>query len=145
MSGVASSRGGQDGVGVGVGVDVEVARRDWGIGVVRRNEPLGKPSSLVPVVAVASVGEQVRFRSFAARRGGGRGRSVPSAESTSISFSFAVSGLGCWAVSRSFWWRRSRRASSTGWKTRARSLVRFAFLEEERRPFAIFAGGAVFV
>ena len=82
-------------------VDVEVARRECGMGVERRNEPLGKSSSLVPVVAVASVGEQVRFRLFVARLG--KGKDSPSAESTSISFSFAVSGLGCWAVSRSFW------------------------------------------
>jgi len=59
---------------------------------------------------------------------------VPLSSSSSMS---VFAGRGCEASSRSFADSRSVRASSTGAKTRERSLVRWDFLMLDRSPFAI--------
>ena len=63
---------------------------------------------------------------------------VPLSSSTSMS---VFAGRGCEASSRSFADSRSVRASSTGAKTRERSLVRWDFLTLDRSPFAIVDRG----
>lgn len=99
-------------------------------------------SCAVSLVAAAVSGradelEAARDESEEADLGAAR-EVLPCAGSSSISLAFlGSSGLGCWAVSRSFWWMRSSRAASTGAKTRARSFARLDFLTLDRRPFAI--------
>ena len=63
---------------------------------------------------------------------------VPLSSSSSMS---VFAGRGCEASSRSFADSRSVRASSTGAKTRERSLVRWDFLTLDRSPFAIVNRG----
>lgn len=102
--------------------------KERGMGAVRKDEPLGKSSSLVASAEVAAakrVSAKVDLHV--------RWVSLHSSE-TSMS---VFSGLGCWIVSRSFACSLSARAFSTGPNTPARSLVRFAFLLLARAPFAI--------
>lgn len=100
------------------------------MGAVRKDEPLGKSSSLAAVVVSAAV---LAGRMLA----GGHAREDATGLLSSAVSIWLLSGLGCWTVSRSLACRRSMRACSTGPNTLARSFVRFAFLLLARRPFAI--------
>jgi hypothetical protein len=95
---------------------------------VRKDEPLGKSSSLVASVVAVKVSGGVY---------GDIGWGVLQSSAVSMS---VFSGFSCWMVARSFAWMRSARAFSAGPNTRARSLVRFAFLLLARAPLAMLCG-----
>lgn len=93
-----------------------VPDKERGTGAVRKDEPLGKPCSLVASAVALDKSANVCVRR-------GASNSLSSAVSMSV-----FSGFGCAMVSSSLACRRSARAFSTGPKTRARNLVWLAFL-----------------